>query len=319
MKTGERFMRAYPDRWLKEENIRGRGDDGQREGGIRLDQEGAYWRLCLTQFNQEDGYLPNRRAFLCDAVACPLLSYDDLVSPVLDKFFRKTKDGSRLYNVVTRLEWEGANRKTAQAKAANKVRWDDAKALLSLLNDSGDPDGDPSGHPFGDPDGASKRVESRGESKSKRSADRPSGSPKRRAEYDRLMAEPEVATLATFWMTHLGGGATLGLLRAAHELLAVAYDVETAKSAVLALQVAKEHPDELHPKSQARWCLEHNRNPGYVLRPGIVEKLAGEYEQHQRAHAAQPAAPPQSRPKALLPDRAATLEEIRAAQKGEGA
>lgn len=123
MAVQEPFMRAYVGRWLDDPKIVGVGDDGQREGGITLAQEAVYWRLCCTQFRQSDGYLPNRRAFLCDASACASAEYKNLVVPVLERFFRKTKDGTRLFNMRTRDEWEAANSKGVQARAAAEERW----------------------------------------------------------------------------------------------------------------------------------------------------------------------------------------------------
>lgn len=123
MAADERFMRLLIDRWLDDPKIIGSGDDGQRIGGLTLEQEAVYFRLCLTQFRQTDGYLPNRRAFLCDASACAVASYETLVSPVLNRFFRKTKDGLRYFNLRTRDEWERAHSKSSQASAAAEERW----------------------------------------------------------------------------------------------------------------------------------------------------------------------------------------------------
>jgi uncharacterized protein YdaU (DUF1376 family) len=158
-------MRFWVRRWLDDQRIRGKGDDGQRVGGLTLAQEAVYLRLCLAQFVQQDGYLPNRKAFLCDAVGCPSGSpdgaspstFEDLILPVISRFFNKTKDGSRLYNLRVRAEWEYANEKTVKALHANKVRWEREKKRLSSSNADGDPDGDP----VGDPDGASKRERER--------------------------------------------------------------------------------------------------------------------------------------------------------------
>lgn len=144
-KTAERFMRLYVDRWLDDPKIRGAGDDGEREGGLTLAQEAVYFRLCLAQFRSADGYLPNRKAFLCDASGCPIGASSELIQPVLDRFFRRTKDGSRLYNLRVRFEWEQANAKSQKAKEANRVRWEEAKRSESLSNTSGDPSGDPTG------------------------------------------------------------------------------------------------------------------------------------------------------------------------------
>jgi hypothetical protein len=134
-------MRMLVDRWLDDERIRGVGDDGQREGGIPLEMEGVYVRLCLTQFRQPDGHLPNRRAFLCDAVACPSASYERLIVPVLERFFRRSRDGARWYNVRTLAEWQNANNKSLQAKAAAEVKWRKVKESLAPGDAAADPDG----------------------------------------------------------------------------------------------------------------------------------------------------------------------------------
>jgi uncharacterized protein YdaU (DUF1376 family) len=124
-------MRMWARRWLDDDRIRGRGDDGQREAGITLEQEGVYIRLCLTQFLSADGYLPNRRGFLCDAVACPVASFDTLVAPVLQRFFKRASKGDFLFNVRTRSEWEHANAKSIQAKQAADLKWQKKKASLA--------------------------------------------------------------------------------------------------------------------------------------------------------------------------------------------
>lgn len=134
---GERFMRMWAQRWLEDNRIRGGGDDGQRTAGLSLEQEAVYLRLCLTQFLSEDGYLPNRRAFLTDAVACPIASYEALVEPVLQTFFKKARNGM-WFNSRTRAEWEHANAKSLQTRRAAEVKWEKKKAEFASAGASGD-------------------------------------------------------------------------------------------------------------------------------------------------------------------------------------
>jgi len=132
--AGESFMRFWVRRWLDDQRIRGKGDDGQRVGGLTLEQEAAYLRLCLAQYDQPDGYLPNRKAFLCDAVACASASCGTVIVPVLKVFFKQTKDGSRLFNERVRAEWEKSHSKSLQAKAAAELSWRRRKQRLSSSN-----------------------------------------------------------------------------------------------------------------------------------------------------------------------------------------
>lgn len=117
-----RWMPVFPALWLDDPLIRD-PDTGDRK--LTLEQEGAYFRLCLTQYRQPSGRLPGRRAFLCDAVGCVDEEYDRIIRPVLELFFEDT--GVGLSHDKVRSLWLTANRKSEQARENVKRRWGKAK------------------------------------------------------------------------------------------------------------------------------------------------------------------------------------------------
>jgi len=122
-------MRLFVHRYLDDERIRGRGDNGQREGGLTPAQECAYVRLFMSQFREPNGYLPNRRAFLCDAAAIPTEQFEEVIRPVLERFFKLR--GDLWSNVRARSEWEHAHSRSLHAKVSADARWRVEKTRLS--------------------------------------------------------------------------------------------------------------------------------------------------------------------------------------------
>lgn len=141
-----------------------------------------------------------------------------------------------------------------------------------------------------------------------------------KAEYQRLVDQPEIRELGEYWCRHMGGGLVLGLLRAISDMFKGAYSADVGRAAIDALVLAQERPELFDPRGTARWCLGHNQAPDYVLRPGIVEKLAVEHEAARRrldVAAALPASVPrQLRERDDVP---ATADQIAAARAGRGA
>ncbi len=110
----------------------------------------------------------------------------------------------------------------------------------------------------------------------------PPAPPSRRSrtasERDRLLADPETRATAEDWRSLMGGDLGVGLLRAAHRARHDGgYGRETCQAAIAAVAGALAHPERYEERSSARWAAEHNRTASYVLRPGVVERLAADY------------------------------------------
>lgn len=97
------------------------------------------------------------------------------------------------------------------------------------------------------------------------------------AEFQRLAQDPELSAVASAYASAFGGSPGLGALRAARRAREGGYTPETCQIAIDAVRLARDAPERFPPQSHARWCAEHNRGADYVLRPGVVDRLAAEH------------------------------------------
>jgi hypothetical protein len=117
----------------------------------------------------------------------------------------------------------------------------------------------------------------------------------RRSELERLLAEPEIRTLAEVWSENLGGGLTLGVASAVQKCLAAGYTTDIAVDAIMAIRTARTNPERYPERSFARWCEGHNSKPEYVLRAGNVEELAVQYQRYGQSPKPVPVSVPHKR------------------------
>ena len=97
------------------------------------------------------------------------------------------------------------------------------------------------------------------------------------AERERLGRDPELMAVATAYASAFGGDPGVGVLRAARRAREGGYSPETCHLAIEAVRLASQTPESFPPGGKARWCAEHNHSADYVLRPGVIDKLASEH------------------------------------------
>lgn len=113
-----RWLPFFPALWLDDPRI---VDPATGVRSITMEQECAYFRLCLSQFRDPRGVLTPRKLLLCAVVGCDLEDYEALIAPVLQKFFDEV-DGGWSHDTVRAL-WREAHSKTLRAREAAGSRW----------------------------------------------------------------------------------------------------------------------------------------------------------------------------------------------------
>lgn len=140
------------------------------------------------------------------------------------------------------------------------------------------------------------------------------GNARKRPEFDRLMAEPEIRALSELWVQELGAKGdkvNLGIARAVQRFFTALYTYPIGADAIMGIKTARDPAtrDRYPARCLARWAAEHNDKPGFVLRPEKVEEIAADY----RKYAMTPIPEPPPRPRALdRDDQPMTAEQLAA-------
>lgn len=246
------FLRVFVNDWL---------DPASRINTLTPAQECAYFRLCLFQFRDPQGFLPDAIALLAHCGRIADADAESVLRPVLERFFDYDQETRRYSNPRVRSEWLRAHQRTEQATLAARKRW----------KSSGEPDAD--------------AERSHMQSKSKRENTTPLppkggrgvGS-RTKAEIERLEKDPMVVRLANYWAkTWEKDSRSLGVLRAVAQALAAQSDPKDIALVIRTARMVHANPDPVPSQSSFRWAFEHGKlSPEYLLRPGPFEKFLSE-------------------------------------------
>lgn len=192
-----RWMPFFPALWLDDAKIM---DPATGVRAITMEQECAYFRLCLAQFRDPRGVLTARKMMLCALVGCELEDYERLIAPVLDRFFDQVPGGWS--HDTVRALWREAHAKTLRARDAAGSRWG---KYLSIKGEDA-PASAPADAPA-DAEGRGKRDEGGGKRDPQPAAGGGAHAP---AAPRPLVEQSDQQAAVTVWVEKMGPVATKG-------------------------------------------------------------------------------------------------------------